>query len=83
MRSFLNFIIDAYSLCLTLYPSGFRNEFADEMQVVFEDSMNEAAKVGKFSLAMLCMRELVNLPGSILQEFLNENNGRELKMVAA
>lgn len=75
-------LINLYSRLLLLYPPGFRDEFYGEMRVVFKDSVNEAARNGLPSLAMLCMRELVNLPVSVLWEFWNESKGMEIKMTA-
>jgi len=55
-----------YSKLLLLYPRSFRDEFADEMQVVFSDSVNEASEGGIFSLTIVCLREAVGLPFNIL-----------------
>ena len=48
-------------LCATLvrlYPRSFRAEFEEEMQVVFEDAVSDAAKRGGLLLAAACLREL-------------------------
>lgn len=70
-----------YSKLLLLYPRSFRDEFADEMQVVFSDSVNEASKGGIFSLIIVCLREAVGLPFNILREFWHEFQRKETVMV--
>jgi hypothetical protein len=78
MNHFLQVIVKAYSRILNLYPRKFRDEFADEMQVVFRDSADEAAKDGVLSLALVCLRELGGLPFNILREFWREFQGEHM-----
>ena len=47
-----------YSKLLSLYPHNFRNEFAEEMQVVFRESVEEAIHEGIVSFAFVCLKEL-------------------------
>ena len=70
-----------YSKLLLLYPHGFRNEFTDEMRVVFRDCLNEAVKDGILPFAFVCLRELGGLPFNILREFWHEFQGKELIML--
>jgi hypothetical protein len=70
-----------YSKLLHLYPGRFQNEFAEEMQSVFRDSVDEAVKEGYFSLAFVCLRELVNLPASLLRERWYEAEKKELNTI--
>ena len=72
MNVFVAALISIYSKLLLLYPRSFRKEFGEEMQVVFGDSVNEAVKAGKLFLVIVGIREIVNLPGSVLQEFWHE-----------
>ena len=81
MNVFVVTLIYIYSKLLGLYPHSFRNEFAEEMQVVFRDSVNEAGKDGILSLALLCLRELVGMPFNILREFWHELQRKEMKMI--
>lgn len=83
MNVFVAALISVYSKLLLLYPRSFRNEFGEEMQIVFRDSVNEAGKDGILSLVIVCMREMLNLPGSVLREFLHESRGQEVNMVAS
>ncbi len=81
MKFFTRFIIAVYSKALNLYPHRFKNEFAEEMQVVFRDSVNEAAGNGILPLAILCVKELGGLPLSVLREFWHEFQGKEMAML--
>jgi hypothetical protein len=69
-----------YSKLLLLYPSRFQEEFYEEMQVVFEDSVNEAARDGILPLALLGLRELGGLPLNVLWEFWHEFERKETMM---
>lgn len=57
-----------YARLLRLYPRRFREEFADEMQCVFVEAMMEAAVHGRPAVFAVCLRELQDLPGSLLRE---------------
>jgi hypothetical protein len=72
MNVFVATLISIYSKLLLLYPRSFRNEFGEEMQGVFRDSVDEASKDGILFLVIVGLREMVNLPGSVLQEFWHE-----------
>jgi hypothetical protein len=83
MNRFLTSLIDIYSKLLVLYPRGFRNEFAEEMQEVFRTSLDEAAKRGWLILVITCARELIGLPFHILREFWHEFERKETVMVTS
>ena len=70
-----------YSKLLLLYPRRFRDEFAEEMQIVFQDSVTEAVGNGMLSMIFICLRELGGLPLSILREFWHEFGRKETVMV--
>lgn len=57
-----------YAAVLYLYPSGFRSEFAEEMQDVFSESLRDAARRGWPSSAWLFLREISGVPASLLRE---------------
>ena len=80
MNVFIAVLISIYSKLLLLYPRSFRKEFGEEMQVVFEDSVNEAVRDGILFLVIVGMREIANLPGSVLQEFWHEFKKRDTVM---
>ena len=70
-----------YSRLLLFYPRRFREEFAAEMEVVFRDSVNEAARNGMLPVVLLCLRELGGLPFSVLREFWHEFQSKETRML--
>jgi hypothetical protein len=81
MNSFIPLLLRIYSRLLLLYPRSFQNEFAEEMQVVFSESVEEAIHEGTLSFAFVCLKELGGLPFNILREFWHELKGRETVMV--
>lgn len=52
---------------LHLYPSEYRQEYAEEMQEVFSQATENASKKGTFSLGQLLIKELLSLPFSALR----------------
>ena len=50
-------------------PTSFRAEFAAEMQAVFATVASEAAQMGALSLMRVCLRELKDLPASLVREY--------------
>jgi hypothetical protein len=70
-----------YSRLLLLYPGRFRDEFAEEMRIVFMDAMADAAKGGKAHLAVVFLKELLRLPMSVLWEYWHEVEQKELEMI--
>ena len=65
MNHIIRLLTQVYSLLLHLYPSQFRTEFAEEMQHVFEESVNHARADGRLAVIALCVRELCDLPLAI------------------
>ena len=59
------FAIDIYSWMLQLYPGRFKDEFAEEMRVVFRDSIADTSRNGILPLILVCIRELTRLPLNI------------------
>jgi len=80
MNIITRLIIAVYSKLLVLYPRKFRNEFVDEMYVVFRSSVVDAAGQGTFPLVFLCIREFMGMPFSILKEFWYEIQGEDMTM---
>lgn len=74
-------VIYLFQKLLHLYPAKFHSEFSDEMQVVFGDLINEAARDGILPLVILCLKELGGLPINVLREFWHEFQGKELIML--
>ncbi len=57
-----------YAVLLRLYPQPFRDQFGEEMQRVFRDTLADAAARGRAALLWVCWRELCDLPGALLLE---------------
>jgi hypothetical protein len=59
--------VGIYRVLLNLYPADFRTEFGAEMQAVFEQAITN--RVGFGAIAAYCLRELRDLPASLLQNY--------------
>lgn len=70
---------DLYSLLLCLFPKAYREEFGDELQVVFNLSFDDAIRAGKLEVVWVVLRELKDLPKAIIHEHLRER--RKAKMI--
>ena len=81
MNFFARFALALYSLLLRLYPRRFREGFADEMRVVFKESLEEAAQNGLVPALILCLQEFGEIPFHALQEFWHETRGKDLIML--
>jgi len=57
-----------YTALLRFYPHQFRDEFGEEMQTVFEETVASQGKVAKLSTFL---REMRDFPGSLLNAHLN------------
>ncbi len=57
-----------YTLLLCLYPANFRHEFSGEMAQVFQDASRQARQSGLRCLLAFLLKELFDLPGSLLSE---------------
>ena len=62
-----------YRGLLHLYPPHFQAEFAEEMQSVFADLLEDACVDGPFAWLKLCYAELKDLPGAALRQRLDIN----------
>ena len=58
-----------FGVLVRLYPRAFRSEFEDEICAVFSESIETAASLGSVPLLRVCLRELLDLPGSILRQY--------------
>jgi hypothetical protein len=79
MSGMAHLITRVYGLLLRLYPRQFRVEFGDEMQSVFANAVNDAARRGLTPVLMVCAREMWELPRNVVREHwrsLQKENGR-------
>ncbi len=68
MRNSLRILGWLYSLCLHLYPRAYRVEYSEELKIVFNLALHNAAQKGSFSVIKLVLRELHDLPKAIIFE---------------
>jgi len=61
-----------YGLLLLLFPIEYRAEYGEELQSVFDLSVEEAARKSRFEVGRLVVRELVSLPKAVFLEHLRE-----------
>jgi hypothetical protein len=61
-------ILSFYGLLLRLYPDQFREEFGEEMTAVFTQALTKAAQTRSSTLLLFCLREVRDLPFSLLRE---------------
>ncbi len=64
----MRFVVSLYTWLLKMYPSRFRADFEAEMQTVFANVASKAARRGAMPLARACLRELRDLPASLVRE---------------
>jgi len=74
----MQFIRNFHRFLLNLYPKMYREEYGDEMQMVFNLSLEDAAKQGRLEFAGTLLREFLNLPEAILYEHLRERRGSKM-----
>ncbi len=78
MKRNVQILMRLYTCMLGLYPQQYQAEYGEELQTVFSLVVNEAAQRGRFSVIRLGWRELRDLPGAVIREYLRE--GRKRKM---
>jgi hypothetical protein len=60
-----------YLFLLHLYPASFRDEFGAEMHADFLEALNAASSEGFYYQVCLLLREIADLPHSLLRQYLN------------
>ena len=68
-----------YGFLLSLYPREYRDEFSEELQKVFNLSLNDAIKVGWPEVISVVLREMLGLPSAILYEHLRERRKTKVR----
>ena len=68
----MQFLRRFYGFVLHLFPRAYREEYGDELQAVFNLSLDEAIRAGRFQVIRLILRELVSLPKAIILEHTRE-----------
>jgi hypothetical protein len=75
----MQFIHAVYGLLLSFFPKNYREEYGEELQIVFHLSLSDAFKTGGWEPANVVLQELISLPKAILVQHLRER--RKAQMV--
>ena len=67
-----------YGVLLNLFPRAYREEYGDELQAVFNLSLDEAIRAGRFQVIRVILPQLVSLPNAVLLEHLREMRNAEM-----
>ena len=60
-----------FGWCTQLFPKEFRRDYRSELQGVFRSRAKDAIQSGGiFALIAICLNELHDLPGNVLNEYL-------------
>ena len=76
LRIDMQFIRKLHRSLLNLYPKRFRKEYVEELQTVFNLSLEDAARQNSLKLTKVILLELISLPGAIVHEHLRERRKR-------
>ncbi len=74
MSALLRFARLAYRTLTSLYPSGYHREYADELYLVFDQALQDAARQGFPAALRFIGRELRDLPGALTRQNILERN---------
>jgi hypothetical protein len=66
-----NIAFRIYLSTLNLYPKSFRDRFGSEMEDVFQEALDEHVQKGRLNTLIFIGRELIEAPGSILNQHLS------------
>ena len=68
----MHFIHRLYGWLLLLFPRMYREEYGDELQAVFDLSLDDAMQAGMLEVVRVMLRELTDLPKAIIHEHLRK-----------
>lgn len=78
MKVGLQFLVRLHGWLLNLYPHGYREEYGEELLIVFNLSLVDAAKNGAWEIFKVAINEFLSLPAAILQEHLRERRKKKM-----
>jgi hypothetical protein len=70
---FQSLIITWFSCLVRLYPSAYREEFAEQMLLDFSDLVSDARRRGRLSFLIFCLREVTDFPVNLLRIYWQES----------
>ena len=68
-----------FSYLIRLYPSTYREEFAEQMLLDFSDLLMDARRRGRLSFLLFCLHEVIDFPVNLLRVHWKE--GRMVKLL--
>lgn len=71
-------LIRLYRVLMRLYPASFQEEFAEEMQWVFAQAVDEAAERGVLNRGLTILREVKGVIWGAVQQNLEQKTGRRI-----
>ncbi|MBI5962766.1 MAG: hypothetical protein HY863_04775 [Chloroflexi bacterium] len=74
MNRLLSILTVFYGWLLSFYPREFRDEFGGDMLQDFEDALKAASQNGFYTLLVVLLRELLDLPLNLLHAHLDEKH---------
>jgi len=74
MKALSRLALGLFRRCLALCPPRFRQEYSEELGLVFRLGLQDAERHGLSGLARFCARELRDAPGALLYVYARERN---------
>lgn len=72
MKKALSILTKFYGWFINFYPRTFREEFGEEMLLDFKDTLDSASKKGIFSLSIVLLRELRDIPINLIRTYMED-----------
>jgi len=72
MKGIAGNLWEAYKFLLRLYPIRFQEDYGEEMAAVFREGCRDSAKISGWSVCILGLRELRDLPANLIREHWSE-----------
>ncbi len=72
------FLRSCYGLLLNSFPKTYREDYGEELQTVFNLSLDDAMKLGMMDVAGVLLHELISLLKAIVHEHLRERRRKKM-----
>ena len=74
----MQFLRKFHRFLLNLYPHNYREEYGDELQTVFNLSLDDAMSSGRAEVTVLVLHELYSLPQAVIYQHLRERRKEKM-----
>ena len=74
----MQFLLRVHRILLNLYPKGYREEYGEELHIVFNLSLNDSFNRSMGKRAGTILHELLSLPKAIIHEHLRERRKQKM-----